>query len=211
MLTMFHYTIWGKPLRDLGFRTLKESILRLSENVEMFQEVKEILRINKDKIDFIDKKVDTGFCCPLDLHCLYSRDEILAAIGYYKPDSMPSVREGVLYFREKNTDVFFVTLNKTEKDFSQSTMYDDYAIDEVLFHWQSQSTTSDASPTGQRYINHGNLGSKVMIFVREYKKDGDIAAPYKYLGTANYESYKGSRPMNIVWRLDNEMPGELVN
>lgn len=49
-------------------------------------------------------------------------------------------------------------------------MYNDYSINEWLFHWQSQSTTSAESPTGQRYINHKKLGSKVLLFVRENKK-----------------------------------------
>jgi len=47
-----------------------------------------------------------------------------------------------LYLQEKNLDVFFITLNNSGKHFSPSTMYNDYAISERLFHWQSQSTTS---------------------------------------------------------------------
>ena len=33
-------------------------------------------------------------------------------------------------------------MNKSEKDFSPSTMYEDYAINDKLFHWQSQSQDS---------------------------------------------------------------------
>ncbi|OLN27466.1 Helicase, C-terminal:Type III restriction enzyme, res subunit:DEAD/DEAH box helicase, N-terminal [Desulfosporosinus metallidurans] len=44
-----------------------------------------------------------------------------------------------------------MTLNKSEKDYSPSTMYQDYSINEELFHWQSQSRTTVESLTGQRY------------------------------------------------------------
>ena len=79
------------------------------------------------------------------------------------------MREGVKWLPEKQLDVFFVTLNKAEKDYSPTTMYNDYSINESLFHWQSQSTTAADSPTGQRYIHHRERGSKVLLFVREYQ------------------------------------------
>ncbi|MDD5024853.1 MAG: DUF3427 domain-containing protein [Methanoregula sp.] len=100
-------------------------------------------------------------------------------------------------------DVFFITLNKSEKHFSPSTMYNDYAISETLFHWQSQSTTSAASPTGQRYMNPT---SKVLLFVRAFNKINNVSQPYVCLGTARYVSHEGSNPMSIVWRLDAEIP-----
>lgn len=52
--------------------------------------------------------------------------------------------------RIKKVDLFFVTLNKSDKDYSPTTMYNDYSINDTLFHWQSQSTTSRESKTGQR-------------------------------------------------------------
>ncbi len=82
-----------------------------------------------------------------------------------------NVREGVKWLPDKQVDVFFITLNKADKDYSPTTMYNDYSINESLFHWQSQSTTSDTASTGQRYINHRQRGSKVVLFVREFKKD----------------------------------------
>lgn len=117
-----------------------------------------------------------------------------------------SFREGVLYLKDKKTDMFFITLNKSEKDYSETTMYDDYAIDDELFHWQSQSGTSDVSPTGQRYINHESMGSKVILFVREKKSTNGITEPYYCLGTAKFISYEGSKPMSIEWKLDNKVP-----
>ena len=87
--------------------------------------------------------------------------------------------------------MFFVTLNKSDKDYSPTTMYNDYSINSELFHWQSQSTTTPKSKTGQRYINHRRLGTSVMIFVREYKNTKLGAAPYTFLGLADYVKSEG--------------------
>jgi len=82
-------------------------------------------------------------------------------------------------------------------------MYNDYAISERLFHWQSQSTTSASSPTGLRYVNGT---SKVLLFVREFNKIGNVSQPFVCLGTARYVRHTGSKPMSIVWGLDAEIP-----
>ena len=89
-------------------------------------------------------------------------------------------------------------------------MYNDYSINEVLFHWQSQSTTSDTSTTGQRYINHRQTGDRELIFVREYKNNKLGAAPYTFLGIADYVSHEGSKPMNVVWKLREPIPAKYI-
>ena len=150
-----------------------------------------------------------GFDCPLDLHCSYTRDQLMVALDFMKPST---VREGVKWLEDKKLDVFFITLNKSDKEYSPTTMYNDYSISETLFHWQSQSTTSADSPTGLRYINHKERGSRVLLFVREFKKDSVLAgaAAYTYLGTANYVSHEGSRPMNVTWELDRPIPAKYL-
>src|SRR5439155_5855732 len=126
------------------------------------------------------------FLCPLELHSDYSRDEILAGLGFWTLESQREVREGVLFVKALRADVFFITLDKTEGDYSPTTMYEDYAISENLFHWQSQSTTSAESRTGQRYIYHRARGSSVLLFVRESKSRNSLASPYTFLGPADY-------------------------
>jgi Domain of unknown function (DUF3427) len=79
-----------------------------------------------------------------------------------------------------------------------------------LFHWESQSTTSDTSPTGERYTNHWRDGSHVLLFVREYRTSRfGSAMPYMALGPASYVQHEGSRPMAVKWRLHTPMPAEL--
>ena len=168
-----------------------------------------LLQYQYDRIDFIDEPVDVGFDCPLDLHCTYTRDQLLVALDFLKP---ATVREGVKWLPEKQLDVFFVTLNKADKDYSPTTMYKDYSINESLFHWQSQSTTAENSATGQRYIHHREKGSRVLLFVREFKAEARFggAGAYTYLGTVNYVKHEGSRPMNITWKLDRPIPAKFL-
>lgn len=208
MLQMFYITVWGKAIEDWSSDEVLENFHALSDSPVMLSELTALLEYNYNHIDFIDAPVDLGFDCPLDLHCTYTRDQLLVAMDFMKPNT---VREGVKWLPEKEIDVFFITLNKSDKDYSPTTMYKDYSINETLFHWQSQSTTNAEGKVGQRYINHRKNGSKVLLFVREFKNDvyGNTA-PYTYLGTANYVSHNGSRPMNITWKLDEPIPAKYL-
>ena len=147
----------------------------------------------------------------LALHAEYTRDEALIGLGHWDLDRRPDFREGVLHIADRKVDAFFVTLHKTEDAYSPTTMYEDYAISDRLFHWQSQSTTSADSPTGQRYIRHREQGYTPLLFVRERKSlPGGLASPYAFLGPADYVSHEGSRPVSIVWRLRTPMPTRLA-
>ncbi len=207
MLRMFYCTVWQDSAEDQSDDRIWETLYSLAGNPVMLAELKALLNYNYNRIDFIDEQVNIGFDCPLDLHCTYSRDQLFLALGFKNPST---IREGVKWLPHKQCDIFMVTLNKSEKEYSPTTMYNDYSINEFLFHWQSQSTTSAGSPTGQRYINHRNRGSKVLIFVREFKKDVAGAAPYTFLGLANYIRYDGSKPMNIIWKLEKPIPAKYL-
>ena len=67
---------------------------------------------------------------PLRVHARYTREEIVAALDYVSIDGRKpnSFREGVLFAPAANADAFFVTLHKSEADYSPTTMYQDYAI-----------------------------------------------------------------------------------
>ncbi|MGL5979148.1 MAG: DUF3427 domain-containing protein, partial [Erysipelotrichaceae bacterium] len=201
MLQMFQFTIWQKSFEECGFSSLEDGVNLVRNNPILCAELLEILRYNYNHLDFVDEPVDLGFDSPLDLHCTYNRDQILVAMDYL---SVNTVRQGVIQIKDKKADIFFVTLNKSEKEYSSTTMYNDFSINEHLFHWESQSTTSDHSATGQRYINHKSLDHSILLFVREFKKDPIMGtvAPYTFLGTTTYQSHTGSNPMQIVWNMD---------
>lgn len=147
---------------------------------------------------------------PLTIHAAYTRDEILVGLGHWSLEQRPDQREGVLHIPGSKVDAFFVTLQKSEEDFSPTTMYEDYLISHDQFHWQSQSNTSVESATGQRYIHHQNVGYTPLLFVRETKSlPSGLSAPYFFLGPCEYISHEGTRPISIVWRLLHSVPARL--
>jgi hypothetical protein len=206
------YSLYPKSSSALNYASVEEGINYFYANPWQVNELQGLLSYLEEKTEILEQEIDVGFKTGLSLHCTYSRDQIFAGLGHWTPEESTAAgkREGVLYLRDKKLDIFLITLNKSEKHFSPSTMYQDYAISDTLFHWQSQSTTSASSPTGQRYINHEKLGSKVLLFVREFDKVHGVSQPYVCLGIASYVSHTGSKPMSIVWRLHNPIPAGLM-
>lgn len=103
-----------------------------------------------------------------------------------------------------------MNLNNSDKDFSPSTQYEDYAINEKLFHWQSQNKAAPESPVGIAYIRHQEIRKNLLLFVREEKKDTyGFTSPYYFLGPVDYVSHSGSKPMSINWELQEPMPAFL--
>ena len=88
------------------------------------------------------------------LTAITTTDQILMALGKYRKEKKNSFQEGVLQIKEKNLDAFFINLNKVENHYSPSTMYNDYAINNELFHWQTQSKVGPDTATLNRYLNH---------------------------------------------------------
>ncbi len=207
MLQMFYMTVWDSYAQDWNSDEVLDQLYSLSDSPVMLAELQELLQYQYNHIDFIDSTTDLGFDCPLDVHCTYTQRQLLAALDY---KNFSAMRQGVLFLPEKKIDVFLITLNKSDKDYSPTTMYEDYAISPSLFHWQSQSTTAADSPTGQRYIHHALQGSRILLFVREFKQDALGTSPYTFLGQAKYVSHTGSKPMNIVWELEQPIPAKYL-
>jgi superfamily II DNA or RNA helicase/HKD family nuclease len=205
--------LWCDVWQTLSDRATCPSWHRVAEvfarNPTMRSEYVELATWCLDHVSISSQPMQLPFGSVLELHRLYLRDELLAGLGYYSWERQPSQREGALRLKDKDCDVFLVTLNKSEKDYSESTMYRDYAISDRLFHWQSQSTTSETSITGQRYIHQCERKCTVLLFVRENKQLHGIGAPYYYLGPATFVESTGSHPMNIVWELQYAMPARL--
>ena len=210
MRNMLYYTFYKKHPAKKGFKNIDEGISQILKEDFVRNEVLEILTYNRNHIDFIPEKNEYPFDCPLEVHCKYNTNQIMAAFGYFSETSSPEFREGVKWFEDKKTDIFLINLNKSEKDFSPSTMYEDYAINSKLFHWQSQSQDRESSAKIQRYINHKSEGSSISLFVREYKKNGQYTSPYVFLGNANYVSHEGEKPVSFIWKLHTPMPADLL-
>jgi superfamily II DNA or RNA helicase len=207
MLLMFHYDTWQKAGPQLGFISIQDSMRQLRMNPVMLAELLAAVSYLKSRIDFIEKAIPLGMPMPLKIHSRYNRNEILVATGLHTFEKASSNREGVADNKDLKIESLFVTLKKSEKEYSPSTLYDDYAINEWLFHWQSQNPTTPESGKGLSYIHHSNQGKRILLFVREQKKDEfGLNIPYVFLGEADYVKSSGSKPMNVEWQLKEPMP-----
>ncbi|XOQ51899.1 MAG: DUF3427 domain-containing protein [Succiniclasticum sp.] len=207
-LRMWQYTIWQKDAADAGFADAREALTLWADQGLLAEELRQLLDYQFDRFTILPKDAALPYPCALEVYCTYSRDQIFAALGVDNPSS---VREGVRKLDEKKTDIFLVTLNKTEQEFSDTTLYEDYSINERLFHWQSQSRTTPESPTGQRYIHQNELGWHVLLFVRERKKESHGATMnYTFLGQAHITQWSGSQPMSIIYKLDHPIPAKYI-
>ncbi|MEU5036099.1 DUF3427 domain-containing protein [Streptomyces rubiginosohelvolus] len=149
---------------------------------------------------------------PLSIHHAYNRSEILAAMGVARlGGQLPGFfAQGVLWDPANRTDTLLITLNKSERDFSPTVRYRDYALSRTHFHWESQNSTAPTSTTGQRYQQHAKQGTHVLLFLRNSKDTATgKAMPWTLLGPATYERHTGSKPMAITWRLHHPLPEQI--
>ena len=205
---MLYYTFYVKNPEREGISSIKEGIEKIISNRLVKEEILDILDILYEEINCVPIKNSYDFICPLEVHCKYTQAQILAGLEYYREDFYGPMLEGVKYFKDKDLDIFFITLNKSEKDFSELTLYEDYAISENLFHWQSQHKDTEKSKNVQRYVNSNG---RVSLFVREYKTENGKASPYIYLGECTHVSHQGNNPVSFIWKLKNNIPGKFIS
>jgi superfamily II DNA or RNA helicase len=196
--------LWGTSPDRLA---LQDALHRLWACPAFLDELRELFALLMERTDHLAPPLAWEQPVPLALHARYSRAEIYAAFGLISDTQQTTGQSGVLFDRATQCDVFFITLKKSERLFSPTTRYNDYAISPLEFHWESQSLTREASATGQRYIHHVERGSRVLLFVREDSKRGGVTLPFLCLGFDDYVRHEGERPMAIRWRLHRAIPG----
>ncbi|MFD0777509.1 DUF3427 domain-containing protein [Flavobacterium myungsuense] len=207
MLLMLHYDVW----QNHGlFQSLEESIKTIGKNKILVNEIIEVLEILIDRVDFKEIEIQLPFKQPLKVHARYTRDQILAAFGLSTFERKSPSREGVAENIDLNTELLFINLIKSEENFSPTTMYDDYAISETLFHWQSQNSSRPDIGKGLSYIKHQENAKKILLFVREKASDekGNTMG-YVFIGEGNFKENEGEKPMNIKWELNEPIPNYL--
>ena len=207
----------ANSLAQVQAGTLEAGAQWLWRHPNVIDELRALFSVLRARVAHLGFALTERSDVPLRVHARYSRAEIQAAFGdVHGADAttadpervtlgVPVWREGVKWMPRERCDVFLVTLTKTEKRFSPTTRYRDYAISRNLMHWESQSSTTAASPTGRRYQRHAEDGSAVMLFVR---LTADNRA-FHFVGPATYVSHQSEMPMQIEWRLTHPLPGDL--
>ncbi len=204
---MLFFVLW--PDRG-GHASYDDGLTRLRAHPAVCAEIRELVARGADAARHVPKPLGP-VPVPLLSHAHYRREEVLAALGWASMERKAHGHAtGVAWAPATATDALLVNLRKTERDFSPTTMYRDYAIGPELFHWESQNATSLSSETGQRYVQHRERGTHVALFVREAPTGELGPPPFLCLGLVDHVEHRGERPIALTWKLRRAMPAETL-
>jgi len=206
---LLYYRIWGDRAEKVGIASLEEAFQRLAANPTICADLEEILTWSLDTTEVAGIAPELPYLVPLELHAQYGIREVQAAFGRATLESSGQTGVGVMHFAEQKTYALLVTFQKTEKEFSPSTMYADYPISRELLHWESQANTAQHHTDGQNLIHHQERGYTILVFARGQKKRNNVTVPFTYLGPVDRVSFESERPIKMVWRLRYAMPVEM--
>lgn len=211
---MLYYTLFQDRIAKTGFNSINEAleVIHKTQYSCFRQEISEIISYLLDNLDIKTIPLGEDIIPGLELYGCYTREDVFTLVGRQTEEiRMQGAASGVFNLQEHNATLLFVTLNKSEKDFSPSTQYNDYLINEEYFHWQSQNTDSHYNKGGRRYTEQSQTKNKIILFVREEKKDGfGNTSPFHCFGLVDYISSNDDFPMNVTWRLQEPAMAQYV-
>ncbi|MBR6415847.1 MAG: DUF3427 domain-containing protein [Bacteroidales bacterium] len=213
-LSLLYYTIWLDPIDKVNktynksFSNIQEAISSLGGMTWFMEEFSFLVQLKLSQLSKTTRWITIDDHAEIELYGCYSADEIHLLledkIGRYQV-------LGTQYNSERKFSMVFVTLNKSDKEYSPSTMYADYVISTGQFHWQSMNKVRIESEEGQRIVNQKTNGWKFILFVRDTKKDpyGNTNG-YYCLGMMDFDSSHGECPLNVIWNMHEPIPGFLL-
>ena len=137
----------------------------------------------RDLREFIDWRLDTlpierRIVFPektsrlLELHRTYTTQQISAALG----NNGYNIQKGTHFVQPRQTDVFFITKQKSGQTLTRFNDYDDYALSERLFHWSGPHDTGTHSKAGMRWIS--DTSTKMLFIRRAGPQKLDVSGTY---------------------------------
>ncbi len=206
---LLYYRFWGDKGSNVGITSLEDAFRRLVANPTILADLKEILAWSLDATQVSGMIPLLPFTCPLELHARYGGKEIQSVFGKATLETAGQTGVGVFHFPAVSCYALLITFQKSEKEFSPSTMYADYPISRELLHWESQANTAQHHIDGQNFIHHMERGYTILVFARDQKKRNGVTVPFTYLGPVERVSHEGERPIKLVWQLRHSMPVEM--
>ena len=209
--TMFYYTLYLDKISKTGVRSIEEALRNFKKHTPFVDEVKELTAYLLSNIDIKTFPIGEDLPLALEQYGCYTREEIFTIFGRQTAEKrMQGSVSGVFNIEERNTELLFVTLNKSDKDFSVSTMYDDYVVSERQFHWKSKNTDTHEG-RGKRYVEQAINKKKFLLFVRADKTDGfNNTCPFYCFGLVDYISSRDDKPMSIDWHMHHPILPQFI-
>ena len=209
---MLYYTLFIDKISKVGVKSISEALRRLADYPMFISEILELTDYLLAHLEIKTFSVGEGMPMGLEQYGCYTREEVFAIFKRQTANKkMQGSVAGVFNIEELNTELFFVTLNKSDKDFSAETMYNDYVVSENEFRWESQNTDSHQGK-GKRFVEQKKNGKKFLLFVRENKKDGyGNTCPFICFGLVDYIRSKDDKPMKINWQTHQPILPRFLN
>ncbi|MBK1881458.1 DUF3427 domain-containing protein [Luteolibacter pohnpeiensis] len=205
-----HYLFWSHSPKSLGFDSYAQSFAAIRKSASFVADALEIIDYAR-LFASAPIPLNLPFICPLTLHGTYGMREVSAAFGKANLETSGPTGTGVISIKQTKLYLHFITFEKSEKHFSESTMYRDYPISQTRLHWESQSNTSQETPTGQNYIHHQQRGYTILFFARVRRSNGKLTSNFTFLGDGKFLTAKGDRPIAIEWQLSHSMPADFYH
>ena len=200
LLQMLAYQVDGTADRIGG---PEQFVTRLASNPNAVSELRELADVLEVHSTLPANPLPGLEDTQLMLHGRYDRREILTAVGWFTASERPPSREGVLRLRDRQIELMFVTLDKSD-GYHETINFHDYAISPNRFHWQTQNSAAPSTSAGKQYLESPGNGWKFQIFVRV-----DPKSPFIACGPVSLLESSGAKPMNIVWQFDTTLPARL--
>ena len=210
-MQLFYYTLWMDNLEkvnkiyNMQFDSIEDAVQSLESSQWFMEELSFMVSLRLSQLSKTTQWLPIDDEGEIELYGCYSADEIHLLLenklGRWQVF-------GTQYNIKRKFAMVFVTLNKSDKEYSPSTLYEDYAISSEQFHWQSMNKVRQESEEGRRITEQRTNGWKYILFVRDAKQDeyGNTNA-YYCLGLMDYHSSHGECPMNVVWDMRSSIPG----
>jgi len=145
----------------------------------------------------IVEKVEQGSFNRLELHQLYSREDVQKALGpqdTFTTSSGSWGLSGIISDRPSTGDtVLFVTLGE-----QSGNDYDDAITRDGALIWKSQNRNSADSELIRRLVAHDESQNVVSLFIRTAR-----GREYTYLGALAFQDWdpQSSKPVHMVWKI----------
>jgi hypothetical protein len=93
---------------------------------DLRRELIELLGLRSSEISYLHRTLDIGQPVPLEVRASYSREEALAGFGATRVHKRMELQIGVYFHEPSQGDLFLVTLQEAESEYSPTTHYLDY-------------------------------------------------------------------------------------
>ena len=114
---MLYYELYGQPIKKFGFNSIDEALNTFAQHAVFVDELRQLVDYQIDHLNVITTPIEGFEDSPIELFGRYTRVEQLILLGRITAEKVFNPQSGVYSLDDRNTELLWVTLNKSDKDF----------------------------------------------------------------------------------------------